>query len=115
MQTHGRSRQWTLSWSKSSDIRENLKYTLDAHDPFLSTVVRHAWLLTEMRYVRNHAAHHNAGTRTNFRKVIKKYYGGFRKGVTPGLLLLTLAHGTPCLLEKYIISSRVLVKELVRA
>ncbi len=115
MKSHGRARARTLSWTQSKEIRENIAHTLDGGDPFFGTVIRYGTLLTEIRFVRNQAAHHNSGTRASFRKVLKQYYGGVRKGITPGLLLLTLAHGKPCLLERYIISCRVFLKELVRA
>lgn len=115
MKAHGRvSPKKNLWWTKSSDIKKNLNKTLDASDPFFSTVSNHASLLTEMRYVRNHVAHGNSGTRANFRTIIRQHYGGLRRGVTPGLLLLTLAFGSPCILERYIVSSRVMIKDLVR-
>lgn len=115
MQTHGRAKakSW-LSWSQASDIRENLKYTLRNTDPLFSNVAAHAALLTEMRFVRNHIAHNNDGTRRNFRKVLQRYYGGVKRGVTPGGLLLTPALGAPPLLQRYLVSSRVFIKSLVR-
>jgi hypothetical protein len=116
MRTHGRTRpRHYLKWSNSKDIRDNLSMTLDLHDPLFTTVLRHASTLTEWRYVRNHIAHRNHGTRKDFQSVVRNYYGGLKQGVTPGLLLLTDAFGMPCLLERYIISSRVVVKDLVRA
>jgi hypothetical protein len=116
MKSHGRAKSMNyLKWSKSKDIRDNLSKTLNPTDPFFAVVTRHGALLTEMRYVRNHIAHSNAGTRSNFRKVIRQYYGGVKQGVNPGVLLLTDAHGSPCILERYIVSSRVVVKELLRA
>jgi len=105
----------SLSWARSRDIRDNLRYTLDVTDPYLGVVSRHSQLLSDMRYVRNHIAHKNSRTRVNFRKVVRHHYGGLKRGVTPGLLLITEAFGAPVLLERYVVSSRVLVRELVRA
>jgi hypothetical protein len=104
-----------LSWTKSQDIQDNLSQALDPTDPFFTVIGKHGALLTEMRYVRNHIAHSNSGTRVNFRKVILQYYGGLKQGITPGLLLLTSALGPTIILERYIVSSRVVVRELLRA
>jgi len=116
MKAHGRTKPMTyLKWTKSKDIRENLSNTLDPRDPFFAAVTRHGALLTEMRFVRNQIAHSNSGTRSDFRKVVLQYYGGVKQGVDPGLLLLTDALGSPCVLERYIVSSRVVVRDLLRA
>lgn len=116
MRSHGRNKPKPyLSWSRSSEIRDNLSKTLDPADPFLAVVTKHGSLFTEMRYVRNHIAHANSRTLLNFRKVVSQYYGGLKRGVTPGLLLLTSALGPSCVLDRYIISSRVVVKDLLRA
>ncbi len=116
MKSHGRTKPKShLWWARSSEIRANLQETLNSADPFFGVVSKHGSLLTEMRFVRNHIAHANTATRVNFRKVIVQYFGGRKKGVTPGLLLLTPALGPTCVLERYVISSRVLVRELLRA
>lgn len=116
MKSYGRaSPKRFLSWTESRNIQDNLIHTLDAVDPFFSTMSNHASILREMRFVRNHIAHGNSGTHKNFRIVVRNYYGGLKRGVTPGLLLLTPAFGLPCILERYIIYSRVMIKDLVRA
>lgn len=116
MRSYGRKRSKRyLSWTKSQDIQDNLSQTLNPADPFFAVISKHGALLTEMRYVRNHIAHSNSGTRSNFRKVVSQYYGGLKQGVTPGLLLLTNALGPTVILDRYIVSSRVVVKELLRA
>jgi hypothetical protein len=115
MRNNGRTKpKPNLPWNKSTEIRDNLSNTLDPADPFFGTIIKHGSLLTEMRFVRNHIAHNNPGTRANFQKVIRQYYGGPKKGVTPGIILLTTAFSPRCVLEKYIVSTRVFVKELLR-
>lgn len=104
-----------LSWTQSQEIRDNLKYALKPSDPALSVFSRNAARLTEMRHVRNHIAHKSDSTRRHFRNVVRMHYGGLKRGVTPGVLLLTDALGAPPLLEKYISYCRILMKELVRA
>jgi len=115
MREFNRAQSRRLRWTQSSDIRKNLEFTLAGADPYFATVARHGAILTEMRYVRNQIAHGNSSTRDNFRKVVRQHYGGLKKGVTAGLILLTDALGPPSLLERYIITSRVMIKELVRA
>lgn len=114
MRNHGRLKSIELRWGKSKDIRENVRFTLAAVDPFHATVTKYGGLLTEMRKVRNQIAHANSRTRKKYRDVITKHYGGLKRGVSPGLLLLTDAFGPRCLLETYVVSSRVFIKDLLR-
>lgn len=115
MRRHGRPKEVRLGWSQASDVRENLKFTIAPTDPVFGSLSAAATLLTDMRFVRNHVAHKNEGTRVNFRKVVRKHYGGLKPGVTPGLILLTPSLGPPSLLEQYLLGSRVAIKSLVRA
>lgn len=116
MRSHGRAKpKRYLSWTKSPSIRDNVSLTLSASDPFFATVSAHGSLLTEMRYVRNHIAHANSGTRADFHKVVRQHCGGLRRGLTPGLLLLMSTLGPPSLLQSYIVASRVAIKDLLRA
>ena len=103
-----------LRWTDSRSIRSNLKHTLAPSDPFFASVAAHGSLLTEMRFVRNQIAHSNSRTRINFRTVVVRHLGGVMRGITPGLLLLTPRLGPPCLLEQYVISSRVIIRALLR-
>jgi hypothetical protein len=115
MRTHGRTKpKRSLSWTQSAEIRDNLRHTMDQNDLLFQTISNFGTLLTDMRYVRNHIAHKSSGTLENFRKLIRKHYGGLKPGVTPGLLLLTQGLGPPVLLEQYILASRIMIKALVR-
>jgi len=115
MRTRARAKPVKLGWRQSADIRENLATTLDSSDPFFAVIANNGTLLTDMRYIRNHVVHFNDSTRTNFRKVVRKHYGGLKQGVSPGLLLLTDQVGRRPLLSSYILAVRVMVKDLVRA
>ena len=116
MLTFGRKKQksW-LSWTRSRDIKDNLKFTMDSTDPVFTTVDKYGQLLSEMRHVRNRIAHKNRNTQENFRKVIRQHYGGVKQGVSPGVLLLTEALGPQRPMDRYIASCRILIKDLVRA
>ena len=103
------------TWSRSREIRGNMKKMLQPSDPLFQCVSRSGQQLAEMKDVRNHIAHRSGSSRKHFREVVKNYYGGYRRGVTPGSLLLTTKLNRPRLLDTYITQYRVLVKELVRA
>ena len=104
-----------LTWTKSTGIRGNLSRTLDPSDPFFHAVKIHAANLTEMRYVRNHIAHGSEGTRVDFRKVIRRHYGGLKRGLTPGVFLLSPPTGPTTNLVRYLRYCRVAVSDIVRA
>ena len=48
-------------------------------------------------------------------EIMRKHYGGDKPGLTPGVLLLTGRFGPNTLLETYIVSVRIMLKELLRA
>ena len=104
-----------LSWVQSREIRDNLRFTFHPNDPAFAVLVQNGAVLTEMRYVRNHIVHKSNSTHNHFRKVVRSYYGGLKRGMTPSILLLTEALGKPPLVERYISRYRILMKDLVRA
>lgn len=115
MKTYGRASPARLVWTQSSEIRQNLAFSLDSSDPFFNVILNNGSLFSDMRYVRNHVVHSNESTLKNFRKVVRKHYGGLKQGVSPGLILLTDRFGKRPLLKSYITAIRVLFKDLVRA
>ena len=115
MRNHGRTRaRQNLRWLEGRDIRENIRHVLDQSDPVFIAIRNHSPMMTEIRYIRNHIAHRNSSSRENFRKVVRAHFGGVKRGISPGRLLLTRSLGSPFLLKKYLIWYRVLVRELVR-
>jgi len=71
--------------------------------------------LTDMRYIRNHIAYRNCGTRANFRTLVRRYYGATPPGITSGMLLLSPRVSSPRpLVEMHILTARVLIRELVK-
>lgn len=116
MQNHGRTKvRYNLPWNDGSEIRENIKFLIDSSDLCYAVLIAHASFLTEIRFIRNHIAHRNDNSRKNFVKLIRKYYGAKIPGVTSGNLLVS-ARVSPSrpLLEKYIITGNVMIKDLVR-
>lgn len=115
MQSIGRDKAWRLSWNDAAQVRDNIKFVIDARDPCFATMITYASTITEIRFIRNHIAHRNDGTRKNYRKVIVRYYGARVRGVTCGTLLISPRVSTPTLLEVLIRKSRAFMRELTRA
>ena len=116
MKQYGRKKpKRHLSWTQSREIRDNLKNTLQSLDPIFIVITNHGSMLTEMRYVRNHIVHNSDSSRLNFRKIVRNYYGGLKRGITPSILLLTDALGSPPLVEKYLAYYRIFIGDLVHA
>lgn len=111
----GSKQMLRLRWSKTKDIRRNLSTTLSPSDDFFRRLSPYGSLLTEMRQVRNHVAHGSESTAREFRKAVRAKYGALKRGMTPGLFLLSTATSPRSKLEEHLISARVLVKEIVRA
>lgn len=105
-----------LPWNDGSEIRENIQFLIDPNDQCHWSLKNHAPILTEIRYVRNHIAHRNAKSRTNFVKLIRKYYGAKVPGVTCGNLLVSprVSAARP-LLAVYLITANVMLKDIIRA
>lgn len=105
-----------LPWNDGSEIRENIRFVIDPSDRCHTDLITHASFLTDVRYIRNHIAHRNGGSRANFAKLIRRYYGARVPGVTCGNLLVSprVSPARP-LLETYIINANVMIKDIVRA
>jgi len=115
METHSRPKPRLLRWNKAKEIRENLATTLDLSDPLFAAVAAVTMMLNDMRYVRNHIAHNNAGTRNRFQTVVLRHYGARVRAVTPGRLLLTQRPGPAPVLNAYLIAAKTFVKAVVHA
>lgn len=115
MCTHGRAKPKRFAeWTQTSDIRDNLAFTMQGADPFFAHMLNYGTLWTDLRFARNHIAHRNEGTRQNFHKLLVKHYGGVKRGVSPGVLLLKPQPGGTVLLNTYLVSCRIFMKGLVR-
>jgi hypothetical protein len=113
-QNHGRTKpRKTLRWSVPKEINKNVKYVIAHNDNFCLNIKKHYDTIEDLRKIRNRIAHSNEKSRSEYRQIIRKYYGANLRNITPGTLLLT-NQWSPCLLEGYILRSRVFVKELVK-
>ena len=103
-----------LRWSKVAYIKENIRYVLAPTDHLVRILDAHGSLVSEVRSVRNRVAHNNKKSRENYRIVVRRHYGDFLNAITPGTLLLS-PRKQPTLLDQYLMKSRILIKELVKA
>jgi hypothetical protein len=113
MQVVGRPKTRSLKWNDGAEIRRNIQYLVDSSDYSVLTMLTYGTYLTDVRYVRNHIAHKNSGSRANFRKILLKYYGSAPSGVDCGTLLTT-PRFTPTVLEEQIRTGRAMIRDLTR-
>lgn len=114
-QTHSRAKpRYNLSWTKASEIKENVKYVISPTDHYVKSIDAHGSLVDEMRRVRNRIAHNNGQSRTNYQVVVKRFYGANLNHITPGMMLLSNRKGNPNLLETYIRKAKIFAKALVK-
>jgi hypothetical protein len=114
MESFSRQKHRTLNWSKTAEIKENLRFVLDPRDHLVRVLDQNGAIIDEIRRVRNRIAHNNATSRSNYRLVVQRHYGAYLNSLTPGSLLLS-PRQTPALMEQYLIRSRILIKGLVKA
>ena len=115
MRTYGRGGTYhQLKWGKASEIKENLRYILDANENYIRTVDFHASFIDELRKIRNRIAHNNSTTRIRYQIVVKRYYGANLNGITAGTLLLS-PRRSPNLLQQYLIKAKILIKTMTKA
>jgi hypothetical protein len=104
-----------LPWNDGKEIRENIRFVIDPSDNCHQELIKHAAFMTEIRWIRNHIAHRNDGTRKNFVKLTRRYYGARVPGVTCGNLLVSpRVSPTRPLIETYILKANVMIKDIVR-
>lgn len=114
MRFQNRPNPINLKWNEGKALRANIEKLIDAVDPVYGHLINHASFLTDVRYIRNHIAHRNSDSRKNYVKVVRRYYGANVRGVTVGNLLISPKLSTPPILETHIITSRVMMKDLMR-
>jgi hypothetical protein len=115
MRTLNRPKPISLIWNDGPSIRDSVVHILDPAEHCITVVRNFGSFFTDMRYVRNHIAHRNDGSRSNFRKLVRRYYGANVPGITSGILLLSPRVSTPPLIEVLIRTSRTLIKDVLKA
>lgn len=113
-ENHGRARPKYVKWSKATFIKDTVRHVIDASDPFMAACDRHSLRLSEMQVIRNRIAHKNSVSRASYDTVLRRYYGAAPQNVNPGLLLIT-PRLSPTLLQVYLTTTRIVVRDCVRA
>lgn len=113
-ETHGRPQRKNTKWSKVRFINETTKFVLDGAEPFRTACQANSVPISEMQAVRNRIAHNNRNSRTAFRTVVVRHYGANVNSVSPGVLLLS-PRFAPTMLERYIASCRIIVRDCSRS
>ena len=105
--------KFQLRWGKAADIKENLEYLFPVREHFIDTIVGHGGFISDLRKVRNHVAHGNAGTRRRFDEVVYNYYGANVNAITPGKMLLS-SRFSPLLLERFCKQTRIILLAVIK-
>jgi hypothetical protein len=103
-----------LRWNKASEIRANLEELFPATEHFVITFHAHSAFVSDLRKVRNHIAHANAGTRIGFQQVVADYYGASVPALTPGRLLLS-PRFVPTVAERWCRQASIVLRAALRA
>lgn len=117
MLSHGRTRPLRTSdikWNQYQCILGNIRHLVNSADNLLSVFSIHERIINEMRLVRNHIAHNTQDTRNKYKPVVTTHYGAYVNSVTPGKLLMSNRR-SPCLLKQYIVTARIIIKDLIKS
>lgn len=115
MRTFGRADPHNkLRWNKASEIRRNLEHLFPSNEHFVLSLTGHGQFISDLRKVRNHIAHNNAGTRKRFHEVVRNEYGASINGMTPGRMLLS-SRFTPSIVERYCRQTRIILLDAMKA
>lgn len=98
-------------WSKPAFVGDSIKHVLGPNEYLYGACVAASAQLEEMRVVRNKIAH---AAVSDFRDVVRRYYGAHLNNVTPGHLLLS-PRRSPNLLTTYIQTCEVIARSICRA
>lgn len=104
-----------LKWNKTKEINGNVKHVIAATEHFYTACRNHGARLNEIRIVRNHIAHGNAGTKAEFAKVVQRRLGAKpHKLPRPGLFVLKeFTPGIP-LITEYVVTLSAVLKDVAK-
>ena len=116
MRTIGRKRpKGILKWNKVQEINGNVQNVLDTSDHFSGACRTHSARLNEIRIVRNHIAHGNAGTRAEYAGVVQSRLGARpNKLPRPGLFILREFTPNVPLLTDYVVTLGVVLRDAAK-
>lgn len=98
-------------WTKENLIQKSIQYVLDTSDSFFTQIQAHANMIDEMRIVRNHIAHKSANTKREYSTLLTGLYGGNPR-ITAGAFLTSTSRQPRANIDKYIISTNVILNDI---
>lgn len=108
-----RDRPRYLKWTKDDFVEKSIRYVLDIRDTFFVNIQNNAILLNEMRVVRNELAHRTRGTRSEYLLELQRIYGVHTR-LTVGPFLTSTARHTLSNVERYILSTPIMLNDFIR-
>ena len=109
MRRYGRTNpREKLRWNRAGEISKNLEHFFPSNEHFVATLLGHGQFISDLRKIRNHIAHGNAGTRGKFQEVVSNYYGARVPALTPGRMLLS-SRFSPLLVEQFCVNTRAIL------
>lgn len=109
----GKRSRW-VKWLLARDIRNNVSYVIDPNDFALTTLNRFTTQIDQIRIIRNHISHQNAGTKREYLSVVRTLYGPTTRSLPCGLMLMSRSIHSDTLLKNYIVSTRVIARTLCK-
>jgi hypothetical protein len=104
-----------LKWNKTKEINGNVRHVIATTEHFFTACRNHSARLNEIRIVRNHIAHGNAGTKAEFARVVQRRLGALPRAIPrPGLFVLReFTPGVP-LLTEYVVTLGAILKDAAK-
>ncbi len=116
MRTMGRTKpKRILKWNKTKEINGNVRNLLSANEGFYAVCRNHSARLNEIRIVSNHIAHSSANTRNEFVSVVRRRLGAVPIRLPrPGAFVLQRTSNGNTILEEYVVTLGVIVKDAAK-
>lgn len=104
-----------MKWLLPPLITNNVVHIFSASEPAILIPTKYSVEINDIRVLRNYVAHRSASTRSQYVSLIKRKHCPTSIAIEPGLFLMSTARARPAFVDRYIVSSRVLAKDLARA
>ena len=116
MRTVGRHKpKGILKWNRASEINGNVKYVMATTENFCAACRNHAARINEVRIVRNHIAHNNAGTKREFESVVRRRLGAVpRRLPRPGAFVLREFTPGTTLIVEYVVTLGAIIRDVAK-
>lgn len=111
---HGRSKpRQNLQWTKAKYIKESVQFVIPVTEQFIKYAQIHGASISEMRKVRNVLAHNNVKAKRDFNTVVRAIYGA-NIGITIGAFLTTTRRSQTSNLNRYIATTKIIIKDMAK-